>query len=84
MGNEWRIDRISEAYLRDCAELVHTRTDALFSPMSALRGCEYQLVPDKDVIKDRPFPHNPERLARLAVCSSVPSTLKGQTPQPTG
>ena len=66
MGNEWRIDRISEAYLRDCAELVHARTDSLFSPMSALRGCEYYLMAGKDVIVKKPFPHNPERIARLA------------------
>ena len=66
MGNEWRIDRMAEAYLKDCASLVHSRTDALFSPMSAMRGVEYQLLPGKDVITERPFRHNPERMARLA------------------
>lgn len=66
MGNEWRIDRMAEAYLKDCATLVHNRTDALFSPMSAMRGVEYQLVPGKDVITKTPFLHNPERMARLA------------------
>ena len=65
-GNETRIDRIAEAYLRDVADLVHTRTDSLFSPMSALRGVEYALMPGKDVLVKKPFTHNAERLARLA------------------
>ena len=66
MGNEWRIDRLSETYLEDCAGIVHANTDSLFSPMSALRGCEYALVPGKDVIADHPFSHNPERLSRMS------------------
>ena len=66
MGNEWRIDRLAESYLRDCAEIVHERTDALFSPMSAMRGVEYQLVRGKDDISGVPFRHNPKRMARLA------------------
>ena len=57
-GNETRIDRIAEAYLRDVAELVHTRTDSLFSPMSAMRGIEYALVRDKDPVVEKPFRHN--------------------------
>lgn len=65
-GNETRIDRLAETYLEDVAGLVHTMTDALFSPMSAMRGIEYYLMPGKDVIVDRPFPHNPERMVRLA------------------
>ena len=66
MGNETRIDRLAEAYLRDCANLVHSRTDALFSPMSAMRGVEYMLIPGKDVIAECPFQHNPQRMSRLA------------------
>ena len=64
-GNETRIDRIAEAYLRDVANIVHAETDALFSPMSAMRGVEYALMSGKDVIVKKPFSHNPERLARL-------------------
>ena len=80
MGNETRIDRLAEAYLRDCADLVHSRTDALFSPMSAMRGCEYCLVPGKDVIAKSPFPHNPERLSRLAeFCDLFTSYQLGAT-----
>ena len=65
-GNETRIDRLAEAYLRDIADMVHSQTDSLFSPMSAMRGVEYILVKGKDVIKQKPFAHNPERIARLS------------------
>ena len=65
-GNETRIDRLAETYLEDVAKLVHDGTDALFSPMSAMRGVEYQLVPGKDVIAGAPFPHNPKRMHRLS------------------
>ena len=65
-GNETRIDRIAEDYLRHVAEMVHTGTDALFSPMSAMRGIEYMLVKGKDDIAKKPFAHNPKRMARVA------------------
>ena len=70
-GNETRIDRIAEAYLKDVADLVHGQTDSLFSPMSAMRGVEYMLMPGKDVIVKAPFEHNPERMARLADFSNM-------------
>ena len=65
-GNETRIDRIAEEYLAGVADIVHAGTDALFSPMSALRGVEYALMPGKDDISDLPFRHNPRRAERLA------------------
>ena len=65
-GNETRIDRLAEAYLRDVAEMVHARTDSLFSPMSAMRGIEYMLVSGKDPTVAKPFRHNAERMARMA------------------
>ena len=65
-GNETRIDRLAEAYLRDVAEMVHERTDSLFSPMSAMRGIEYALVSGKDPTVAKPFRHNAERMARVA------------------
>ena len=65
-GNETRIDRLAEAYLRDVAELVHARTDSLFSPMSAMRGIEYALRPGLDPTVEKPFRHNAERMARVA------------------
>ena len=65
-GNETRIDRLAEAYLRDVAEMVHARTDSLFSPMSAMRGIEYALASGKDPTVAKPFRHNAERMARVA------------------
>ena len=65
-GNETRIDRIAEAYLNDVATMVHERTDSLFSPMSAMRGIEYLLMPGHDIIEKKPFSHNPERMKRVA------------------
>ncbi|MGN0834052.1 MAG: sugar-binding domain-containing protein [Kiritimatiellia bacterium] len=65
-GNETRIDRQAERYLADIAELVHARTDALFSPMSAMRGVEYLLMAGLDPVVATPFEHNAERMARLA------------------
>lgn len=70
-GNETRIDRMAEAYLRDVASLVHEGTDSLFSPMSALRGVEYYLMPGVDAIAPTPFPHNPARMKRLAAFSDL-------------
>ena len=79
-GNETRIDRLAETYLEDVAGLVHTMTDSLFSPMSAMRGVEYYLMPGKDVIVGNPFKHNPERMARLGrYCDMFTSYQLGLT-----
>ena len=79
-GNETRIDRIAEAYLRDVAEMVHEQTDSLFSPMSAMRGIEYALVPGKDPTVKEPFRHNAERMARVApFCDMFTSYQLGLT-----
>ena len=79
-GNETRIDRMAEAYLRDVADIVHARTDALFSPMSAMRGVEYALMKGKDAVVPAPFPHNAERMARLApFCDMFTSYQLGLT-----
>ena len=79
-GNETRIDRLAEAYLRDVAELVHERTDSLFSPMSAMRGVEYMLLPGKDPTVAKPFSHNAERMARIApFCDMFTSYQLGLT-----
>ncbi len=65
-GNETRIDRLAEAYLEQVAAMVHSQTDSLFSPMSALRGLEYALMPGLDPVVNEPFKHNAERFARVA------------------
>ena len=60
-GNELQIDNAYETHLHACADLVHSETDSLFSPMSAMRGIEYNFVDDEYV--DMPFRHNPRRLS---------------------
>ena len=65
-GNEMVIDEEYIAHLSQCAALVHSTTDSLFSPMSAMRGVEYfdhTMGPDR---VDEPFPHNPKRIAALS------------------
>lgn len=61
-GNEMQVDQSYIAHLRGCAELVHTRTDCLFSPISAMRGIEYSLKDCAGKTVSEPFEHNPERL----------------------
>ena len=61
-GNEVYIhDRYLEN-MRKIADDIHTRTDSLFLPMSALRGFEYAFRPedDKDMLF-KPFRHNLRR-----------------------
>lgn len=72
-GNELEMDEPFLDYLSACAELVHSQTDALFSPMSALRGVEYFWQADK---KDRhvvtePFRRHPLRQEILGRFSDV-------------
>ena len=62
-GNELQIDFDYEEHLEACAALVHSQTDSLFSPMSAMRGIEYNFENDETV--DEPFTHNPTRLAAV-------------------
>ena len=62
-GNEMVIDEDYIEHLRDCSDLVHTESDSLFSPMSAMRGIEYHSFGDCKV--ETPFPHDPKRLAVL-------------------
>ena len=62
-GNELQIDFDYEAHLEACAGLVHSQTDSLFSPMSAMRGIEYDFENDPTV--PEPFEHNPTRLAAV-------------------
>lgn len=64
-GNELMIDDDYEKHLRECASIVHNVTDALFSPMSAMRCVEYYLENETSVT-EKPFPHNAERLRRIS------------------
>ncbi len=64
-GNETWIDGTAEKYLESVAKLVHAESDALFTPMSAMRNVEYMVRRGKDTA-DKPFLHIPSRMARLA------------------
>lgn len=70
-GNEMVIDEDYIEHLRACAALVHGDSDALFSPMSAMRGIEYVLSGE---IVDEPFAHNPGRLAVIGEFCDVYNT----------
>ncbi|MBQ8879889.1 MAG: hypothetical protein IJY69_03495 [Clostridia bacterium] len=63
-GNEMVIDEDYIDHLSKVAEYVHGESDALFSPMSAMRGIEYFSYGDHMV--EEPFPHNPTRLDKLS------------------
>lgn len=68
-GNELQIDTDYEKHLKYCAEVVHGETDALFSPMSAMRGIEYYFVDEEYAME--PFKHNPRRLEYVGAFSDV-------------
>ena len=73
-GNEEALDEKKIEYLGQCAaELRSTLPDALFNPQEALCGVEYDNgikgIMGKTV--DKPFQHNPTRLARLKEFSDV-------------
>lgn len=63
-GNEMVIDEDYIEHLRAVAGYVHTASDALFSPMSAMRGIEYHSYGDCRI--EPPFTHNPKRLKALS------------------
>ncbi|MBR2477105.1 MAG: beta galactosidase jelly roll domain-containing protein [Clostridia bacterium] len=75
-GNELMLDAPFIEYLSAFADEVHENTDALFSPMSALRGIEYgreesQLHPG---MVEKPFRHNPGRLDLIEKYSDLYSS----------
>ena len=70
MGNEMPITDRFERYLEPLADIVHKETDALFTPMSALRCVDYELEKGAKAT-EKPFPHNAERMARLARYSDL-------------
>lgn len=74
-GNEMMLDEPFLAHLKLCADVTHAHTDALFSPMSALRGLEYHWegVPEEELC-DTPFTHNPHRIALAAQFSDMYSS----------
>ena len=81
-GNELEMDELFIDHLSQCAQLVHTKTDALFSPMSALRGVEYFWQADKkdQYVTDVPFRRHPVRQEVLnTFCDLYNSYTLGRT-----
>ena len=66
-GNELQMDGDFIAHLNKCADYVHDGTDSLFSPLSALRGLEYNHIEEdqKEFLVEEPFLHNPTRIKRV-------------------
>ncbi len=75
-GNELLIDEPRIRYLSRCADVVHQETDALFSPMSALRGVEYYWnEPEQEKeLCEKPFRHHPRRIEALGRFSDLYSS----------
>ena len=76
-GNELQMDYPFIDHLCKCSEVVHSETDALFAPMSALRGLDYcfQLEPDQYpyVVKE-PLEHHPVRIEIVKKFSDLLNT----------
>ena len=79
-GNELLIDEPFIEYLRACANEVHSSTDALFSPMSALRGLEYFWVePEQEKeLAEEPFKHHPRRIREVGAFSDLFSSYTNE------
>ena len=76
-GNELLMDEPFIDHLHKCADAVHARTDAMFSPISALRGIEYYfLEPEQEgKLLNTPFQHHPERLEVVTSFSDTFNTV---------
>lgn len=81
-GNELQLHDTFIEHLRECADEVHSKTDSLFSPMSALRGFEYafNIEPEKDhETVSTPMKHNPRRFKIASeFCDLYNSYTSGQ------
>lgn len=81
-GNELEMDDPYIEHMARCAAMVHENTDALFSPMSAMRGVEYFWMADKkdSYVTEVPFRHHPRRLETLGTfCDLYNSYTLAQT-----
>lgn len=76
-GNELQMDDPFITHLEQCSKVVHENTDALFSPMSAMRGLEYNWrnEPDQEhETKEEPIKHHPRRLKTVGAFSDMYSS----------
>lgn len=63
-GNELQLYDDFLEHIHLCADEVHERTDSIFSPMSALRGLEYNFEAEPELMSEvvlEPMRHNPRR-----------------------
>ena len=76
-GNELLLDDPFIDHLSLCADVVHSQTDSLFSPISALRGVEYYWYEPDQASKlcHTPFTHHPERLQKVHSFSDTFNTV---------
>ena len=67
-GNELLMDDPFIEHQRQCAQVVHEKTDSLFSPMSAMRGLEYSWIEEdqKPNLIHTPFTHHPRRFKTVS------------------
>lgn len=75
-GNELLLDDRFIDHLEQCSMVIHSCTDALFSPMSAMRGVEYYWEESNlgtDAV-NVPFAHNPSRMNKLGGFSDMYSS----------
>ncbi|MBR4664350.1 MAG: hypothetical protein IKO93_10800 [Lentisphaeria bacterium] len=76
-GNEKIIDGPAMERLRQLAEKLHSLAPGmLFNPQEAMRGIEYEFAPGQQ-IAEKPFPHDPERLAATGKFADVYGSLGG-------
>jgi len=75
-GNELLMDEPFIEHLNKCGDVVHSKTDALFSPMSAMRGLEYFWVEPKQEKETKliPFKHHPRRINTVGSFSDMYSS----------
>ncbi len=72
-GNELLMDDDFIEHIALCGEEVHKNTDALFSPMSAMRGLEYywEEPNQQSETVETPFKHHPKRFRRVSEFSDL-------------
>lgn len=75
-GNELLTDEPFIKYLEQCGKFVHENTDALFSPMNALRGVEYFWVEEniKNETAEKPLRYHRGRMEKLGEFSDLYSS----------
>ncbi len=72
-GNELLMDDDFIEHIALCGKEVHKNTDALFSPMSAMRGLEYywEEPNQQSETVETPFKHHPKRFRRVSEFSDL-------------